>query len=284
MNSINFYSGEMFPQYREALSKMQDMINLVSLLSGMGGQNFILSGCTVGDDGQTSDGYVVVNGELLPFVGGATKSKITIVETRQDVSAFGVVYPETYITRVVRFEDNGEYSWGDFEQIKSNAELYKLIRDITGDKPGTVKMWAGQLSMIPSDHMLCDGRELAKDDYPELFNTLGTAFGGNGISSFQLPDMRARFVVGQDNRNVDYNILGSTGGEEKHELTLGEIPEHEHSYELYKTGGGDLGRFSRTSNNDSQVNDTLTTGSAGGGLPHENRPPYIVLAYIIKVR
>lgn len=306
MNSINFYSGDKFPQYREALVKMQDMIHLVAALAGMGGKNYILSGCTFGNDGKTSDGLVVVNGELLPFVGGDTKAKIIIKETRQDETAFNVVYPELYITRVAQFSDNGEYSWSDFEQVKSNVELYKLIRDITGDKPGTVKMWAGLVSQIPTDYMLCDGTELSINTYKDLYDVLGVSFGGDGQNSFNLPDLRGRFIVGFDSSDNDYNAINKDkkGGFKEVELTADNLPKHDHTDHTSTS-------FNKLSARAADIDATNTPGSVDDKTPdaeyrvggmtapqwaeamikpvgdnkaHENRPPYMVLAYIIKVR
>lgn len=306
MNKINFFSGDKFPQYREALAKMQDMINLVSLLAGMGGKNFILSGCTIGDDGKTSDGYVVINGELLPFIGGDAKTKITIKETRQDVTAFNVIYPETYITRVAQFSDTGEFTWSEFEQIKSNVELYKLIKDIAGDKPATVKMWAGLVSQIPTDYLLCDGKELSINAYPELYAMLGVSFGGDGQNTFNLPDLRGRFVVGFDSANPDYNAINKDkiGGSKDVALETKHLPAHNHRavedgvFNKLSARAADVDATNTPSGVDAQVPDAeyrvagMTAGqwaqaeikTVGENKPHENRPPYMVLAYIIKVK
>lgn len=302
MNSINFYSGTKFPMYREALAKMQDMINLVATLAGLGGQNFILSGCTTNSNGTITDGLVIINGELLPFTGGVLKTKITVKETRQSVTAFDVVYPETYITRIAQFSDTGEYTWADFSQVKTNTELYKMIRDITGDAPGTVKMWAGMVSKIPTDYKLCDGLEVLITDYPDLYENIGVSFGGDGQNTFNLPDLRGRFIVGFDSANPDYNAISKEkiGGNAEVALNVEQIPAHQHIVpwgenlntawqptwgypsEYFNNSRG----YKAETDNDNTWPYTSPSGGDSNSITkgHENRPPYFTLAYIIKVR
>ena len=305
MNSINFFSGDKFPLYREALDKMQNMIHLVSALAGMGGTNFILSGCEE-NNGNVSAGVIVINNEIMPFAGGIKKEKITVVESRQDVTGFNIVYPETYINRVAQFSDTGAYNWSDFEPVKTNAELYNRIMDITGDAPGTVKMWSGQVVKIPSDYKLCDGSLLPVNEYPKLFENLGTSFGGDGINSFALPNIKGRFVVGYDDGNPDYNAIRNDkiGGLKEITLTPGQLPAHDHT----SPGNTPFVRLSARAGDVDATNTPGSTDSTGaereyrvGGMSdlqwqdariksvglneaHENRPPYFVLAYIIKVR
>lgn len=309
MNSINFFSGDKFPQYRQALAKMQDMINLVAGLAGMGGKNFILSGCEVDNNGNVSDGVIVLNGEVIALKGAKVNiatAKITIKETRQDVNAFNVVYPETYINREAQFASNGEYSWSELEQVKTNVELAKVIKDITGDKPGTVKMWAGLVSQIPTDYMLCDGAELSINTYKELYDMLGVSFGGDGQNSFNLPDLRGRFVVGFDSSNPDYNAINKDkiGGANEVELATKHLPKHDHtdhtstSFNKLSARAADIDATNTPSGLDDKTPDAeyrvggMTAPQwaeaiikpVGENKAHENRPPYMVLAYIIKVK
>ena len=300
MNKINFYSGDKFPQYRQALAKMQDMTLLVAGLAGLGGKNFILSGCVLNGN-NVSDGVIVINGEMIPFEGSAKKDKITIVETRQDVTALNVVYPETYINRIAKFSDAGEYSWSDFMQVPTNLELYKLIKDIAGDAPGTLKEWAGAPGKVPTDYMLCDGRDLAISDYPALYEAIGVTFGGDGLTTFKLPKTGGLFSVGYGGTG-DYAQIGQTGGEEKHKLTIGEMPRHNPAnnniFNKLSARAADVSDLGTPGNVDQEAADKeynvgnmtnqrwddATIKDIGNDEPHENRPPYIVFAKIIKVR
>ena len=303
MNKINFTAKDNFPLSSDTMEMMQQMIELNAGMALLGGSNYILSGC-IEDGANVSAGIVVINGELLPFEAGVKKTKITIHQTATTLNAFGVDYPEAYIKRVAKFSDTGEYNWADFMQVLSNKQLQQKIEAIKGDAPGTVKMWSGQIVKIPSDYKLCDGSLLTIAEYPELFGNLGTAFGGDGINSFALPDIRGRFIVGYDSAKDDYKVISKdgVGGADKVTLTTQQIPEHNHVNNTL---------FNKLSAKAGDINEQATPGSldqvspateynvgsmteqrwldatiqkVGGGQSHENRPPYFVLAYIIKVK
>lgn len=64
---------------------------------------------------------------------------------------------------------------------------------------GQIILWAGSLSNIPPGYLNCDGTQIAQSDYPELWKTIGTSFGGNpSPGNFYLPDLRGRFIRGVD--------------------------------------------------------------------------------------
>ena len=303
MNRINFTARENFPLSSDTMEMMQQMIGLSANMASLGGSNYILSGCV--DDGtNVSNGVIVVNGELLLFEGGAKKAKITIQQTSRTLTAFGVEYPEAYVFRTAKFSETGEYNWSDFVQVLTNKQLQQRIELIRGDEPGTVKMWAGRIDRVPSEYKLCNGDLLSVEEFPELFENLGVSFGGNGTNNFALPDLRSRFVVGYDSQNPDYNAINSTkiGGVNNVTLTANQIPEHDHVRnpifnklsakasdidEQSSPGSIDQSNAGREYNVGSMSEDRwldATIQKVGGNQSHENRPPYFVLAYIIKVK
>lgn len=303
MNKINFTAKDNFPLSSDTMDMMQQMIGTSASMALLGGSNYILSGCV--DDGtNVSNGIIVINGEILPFEGGAKKTKITIQQTTKTLTAFGVDYPEAYIYRSAKFSDTGEYSWSDFVQVLTNKQLQQRIEAITGDAPGIVKMWSGRLDKIPSDYRLCDGSILSINDYPALFENIGVSFGGNGTTNFALPDIRGRFIVGYSSANSDYNAVSkdNIGGIDKVTLTTEQIPEHNHVknplFNKLSAKAGDIDDQStpgsidqenaaREYNVGSMSEDRwidATIQKVGGGQAHENRPPYFVLAYVIKVK
>lgn len=90
------------------------------------------------------------------------------------------------------------------------------------------------------------------------------------------PDLRNRFIYGGDGTNN-----GATGGEEKHKLTEAELPPAELNSWVYNgKDGGDIGWLSSHDGNHIQFS---TVHINGGGQPHNNMPPYYVLAYIMKL-
>lgn len=99
--------------------------------------------------------------------------------------------------------------------------------------------FAGPEGAIPPGFLLCDGSEVSRTTYGLLFAVIGTTYGiGNGSSTFNLPDLRGRIVVGKDDMggtpaNVitdpSADVLGGTFGEEEHALTDSEMPIHTHT-------------------------------------------------------
>lgn len=89
---------------------------------------------------------------------------------------------------------------------------------------GSIVMFAG--SSAPSGWLICDGSAVSRSSYPELFEVIQTTYGaGDGSTTFNLPDLKGRVLVGP---SPDI-ALHSTGGEEAHSLSSGEIPTHSHT-------------------------------------------------------
>lgn len=295
MDLINFLGKTNFPISSQTMEMLQGMTQLAGALAILGGPNYILTGCKESEGGVVSSGIIVIGGQPYTFLGGNKKAKITIQETKQTLIAFGEEYPEARTKRVVIFSDAGEYTWADFKQVPTNLELNALYQSIKGDAPGTIKMWAGQVSKIPAGYMLCNGDELLKDTYPELFDALGVSFGGNGISNFKLPDLRGRFVVGYDSSDTDYNEINNSkkGGSKTATLAEQNIPPHKHVMpwgENVNTEWSPPWGYAqeymanrRGSSGNDNDNSWAYTSPVGEGKPFDVRPPYFTLAYIIKV-
>ena len=84
-------------------------------------------------------------------------------------------------------------------------------------------MYAG--SVAPYGFLVCDGSVVSRTDYADLFAVIGTAYGaGDGLTTFGLPDLSGRVVIGVSSTHV----LSSAGGEENHTLLSNELPEHIH--------------------------------------------------------
>lgn len=183
---------------------------------------------------------------------------------------------------------------------------------------GVIQMWAGANDGLPDNYLLCNGQALKQSDYPELYKVLGTAFNtapnSNGVNwaapssgMFRLPDLQGRFIVGYNSSNTDYSAVAKAGGEASHKLSANEMPSHAHTVDDYyglensgvtasaKNQGqlyGDaknidsnkLGWSGTDTDNNSMMYKNHSTEYAGGGDGHENRPPYYVLAYIIRVK
>ncbi|MCC6752047.1 MAG: tail fiber protein [Deltaproteobacteria bacterium] len=162
---------------------------------------------------------------------------------------------------------------------------------------GTVLDFAG--ASAPSGYLLADGTVYPIATYPALGALLGATYGGDGITTFGVPDGRGRSTVGVGTGpGLTPRALGATGGEENHALVTGELaahghpvtdPGHSHAYSLGNEAGAssgldnDLlllpGTFSGAI---SAASTGITVGSTGSGTGHNTMHPFVALNKIIK--
>jgi microcystin-dependent protein len=163
---------------------------------------------------------------------------------------------------------------------------------------------------LPSGWLLCDGSAVSRTTYASLFAAIGINFGGgDGIATFNLPDLRGRTVIGAGHgTGLTARTLAQTLGEEAHTLVAGEMPAHSHGVTdpghahtvvaqggnqaalVAATGSSSCGVYCGTQQNSlvegPVVAATTTTGvtvqSAGGGAAHNVMQPSMVLNYLIK--
>lgn len=94
---------------------------------------------------------------------------------------------------------------------------------------GAVIAFAG--SAAPTGYAICDGSELSRSTYANLFAVIGTTYGsGDGSSTFNVPDLKGRTIVSYDAGQTEFDALGETGGSNTHTLTSAELATHSHSY------------------------------------------------------
>jgi microcystin-dependent protein len=145
---------------------------------------------------------------------------------------------------------------------------------------GSVSAYAG--SSAPGGWLLCDGTAVSRTDYATLFAIIDITYGnGDGVNTFNLPNLKGRVVVGRDAAQTEFDGLGETGGAKTHTLTINEMPSHTHTY-LGVVGQGNFGGGADTSADEAN-RPTETSGATGGGQAHNNLQPYLVLNYIIKL-
>ena len=149
-----------------------------------------------------------------------------------------------------------------------------------GAMVGEIKLWAG--STVPKGWLRCEGQSLSTTTYSALYKVIGTTYGGYG-SYFYLPNFKGRVPVGVGYATSSAYTYsrGSKGGEEKHTLTISEMPRHNHALKFVSNKWGDNADrrpFPSTNGTDGY---SASTAYAGGSVAHENRMPYLGIYYII---
>lgn len=152
---------------------------------------------------------------------------------------------------------------------------------------GEIRIFAGNFA--PAGWMFCEGQLLPISENETLFQLIGTTYGGDGQSTFALPDMRGRIPLHQGNGF----ILAETGGAEEITLTVNQIPAHTHPLlgtNNIASGPNPQGTvFARSTadvytNQVTAVNMNPTTVSpTGGSQPHTNFQPYLCVNFIISL-
>jgi microcystin-dependent protein len=155
---------------------------------------------------------------------------------------------------------------------------------------GEIRIFAGNFA--PSGWMFCEGQLLPISENETLFQLIGTTYGGDGESTFALPDLRGRIPIHQGNGF----ILAETGGVEDVTLTVSQIPAHAHpllgSTALASTTNpqGSVVAQDNVVGADFYIQDTPTAnmaataiGSVGGSQPHTNFQPYLCVNYILSL-
>jgi microcystin-dependent protein len=161
---------------------------------------------------------------------------------------------------------------------------------------GEIMMFGG--GFVPTGWLPCDGRLLGATDpnYNVLFTLIGASYGGDGIATFAIPDMRGRAPLhhGQGPGGLTNRIVGAQGGSETVSLDMTQIPAHTHPVECTTNSGNQTtaagGIWARqpsgvTAAYQSGAPDTPMSASAigatGTAAGHENMQPYLTITYAI---
>lgn len=269
MNFQNFTDVGGFPLETETLARLQESYNIFNAFGELVGSNFaIIKGC-IQAGSNIGDGYVYINGELLPFSGGLIQANVIIEEQIVNAEFQNGVVNDVYHVRVAKFGTaTTQYAWSNF------VRAYPMSSAIFIDE---VRMFAGNVENIPFGWYLCNG--------------------SNGTR-----DLRKQFIAGLDPSDPEYATIGTTGGSNSVVLNANQIPAHSHTgttdsdgehthniqdvpapsgtYAPFDSNAGEIYRGDINTDSAGAHTHDFTTGETGGGQPHENRPAYYTLALI----
>jgi microcystin-dependent protein len=165
---------------------------------------------------------------------------------------------------------------------------------------GEIRMFGG--SFAPAGWMTCDGQILPISEYETLFNLIGTTYGGDGQSTFALPNLAARFPLHQGTNGTTNYTIGQNGGVVSVTLSTNQIPSHTHPIiadgnnattgsptNAYYANAAPANLFTVPNgpqNPDPPNFRNFNAGmlpNQGGSQPHDNLQPYLAITYIISL-
>ncbi len=158
-------------------------------------------------------------------------------------------------------------------------------------QPYLGQIFAVAFDFAPKGFAECNGQLMQINQNQALFSLLGTTYGGDGRTTFALPDLRGRVAVDA----ASLISLGEMGGEEAHALSVSEMPAHTHQLNVGTVVAGsaspdssvfarDPGGAARYGAHPTVLMNPATVAFTGKGQPHENRMPFIVVHYIIALQ
>ncbi len=146
-------------------------------------------------------------------------------------------------------------------------------------------------NFAPVGWFFCNGAVLPISEYSVLYTLIGTTYGGDGQSTFQLPNLQGRIPIHQGSSGASTYVLGQTGGAETVTVNINQYPRHTHSLLVSQNaassstaGNSTLGTGPKAytaANPNTAMNAAMVGQSGGGNGPHENRQPFQVLNWII---
>jgi microcystin-dependent protein len=160
---------------------------------------------------------------------------------------------------------------------------------------GQIKIFAGNFP--PAGWAFCSGQLLPISEYETLFTIIGTTYGGDGETTFALPDLRGRLVTGATGKGIGLNnvALGQMYGTETNTMTVSQMPAHNHSVSCVSVSGdqnlptgnlfanaGTLDKEYANSAPNTTMN-VLMVNQTGGNQPFDNMQPTLGLNFIISL-
>lgn len=183
---------------------------------------------------------------------------------------------------VLDFKDEDDMASDSATAIPSQQSVKAYVDASAGGggaEVGSIVMWGA--AVAPVGYVLCDGAAISRIVYATLFALIGTTYGsGDGTTTFNVPNMKGKVVVGFNSAETEFDALGETGGAKTHTLSTAEMPSHNHGLPTRASGNTTFGIPNSSAS--SYNYNVLYSASEGGGGSHNNLQPYITLNFIIK--
>ncbi len=144
-------------------------------------------------------------------------------------------------------------------------------------------------NFAPNGWALCNGQTLPINQNQALFSLLGTNYGGNGTTTFQLPNLQGKVPMHMGQGHT----LAQTAGEQNHTLSIPEMPSHPHTFQGTTNSADNVaitGNLLASAANlytaaaNTTTLDPTTVGNAGNSEPHNNMQPYLVISFCIALQ
>lgn len=211
--------------------------------------------------------------------------KINFVDGEIKENAHIVINGQKYYLVEETYENESQIKFLSAQNLnKLQDNIEKAINGAT--LVGQVIAYAGKT--VPDGYLLCNGDSVSRTTYANLFKAIGTTYGsGNGSTTFNLPELTGRVLVGAGFMEATGTInVGQKGGEAEHKLTIDELPELESKLNIFadtsqsNKWGVSIEQTTSYAGEAKSLNDILQEN--GGGQSHNNMQPYIGINYIIK--
>jgi microcystin-dependent protein len=151
-------------------------------------------------------------------------------------------------------------------------------------------------NFAPAGWAFCNGQLMAISENETLFNLIGTTYGGDGQSTFALPNLQSRVIIHQgQGPGLSNYIIGEIAGVETVTVTTAQLPIHNHTANCSSSAGSEsspvghiwsadaAGLTAEYSNSQNGQMNAAAIGQSGGNQPHENRMPFLAMNYIISL-
>ncbi len=211
--------------------------------------------------------------ETDPVYAGSVASDITAGDTTNwnEAHGWGNHAEAEYITEEADPMFTSSIASGiiqeDIESWDAKSEFDGEFSSLTG-VPNSIFMPAGVInifagSVAPDGYLICDGSEVSRTEYADLFAIIGTAYGeGDGSTTFNLPDLQSRIPVGIS-PEPEFDELGKTGGAKVHALTVSEMPAHIHGGSTSTSGSHTHAASTGVAGNHSHTGSTGSSDYSG---------------------